>query len=211
MENNQITLIGSIYQEINLSHEILNEKFYEFVLEVSRLSDISDFLPITISERVFDLEQLTIGKKVKLTGQLRSYSNHYSENNKLKLTTFVKNIELVDDNIKDYNNIVLNGFICKQPIHRITTTKKEITDVIVAVNRTYKKSDYIPVILWNQNAHQGSKLIIGDNIKITGRLQSRNYIKRVDEEYAIQKIAYEVSTSKLEVYGNNKPKIIDEI
>lgn len=199
IQNNSITVIGKILTEYTFSHEVFGEKFYIFKLEVSRLSETMDILPITISERILDREMFKISSIVEVIGQIRSYNNIIDNKNHLMLTVFAKDINLFDKTNKNPNNVFLNGFLCKLPIYRTTPFGREIADILLAVNRSYNKSDYIPCISWGRNAKFTGKLIVGDNIKLSGRMQSRNYQKKTETGEVIEKTAYEVSISKLEV------------
>ena len=157
-ENNTVVITGNIVEECTFSHEVYGEGFYTFRLSSERLSDKADILPITISERLIDRELLRIGTKVDIVGQLRSYNNYSSKKNRLVLTVFAREIRLMDaDEEKNENQIVLNGFICKAPVYRKTPFGREIADILVAVNRAYNKSDYIPCIAWGRNARSGKK------------------------------------------------------
>lgn len=200
MDNNQASVIGTVEDEMTFSHEIYGEKFYIFTLSVPRLSEINDHIKIMISERLLDSQNINIGDRLEISGQFRSYNNFSGTSNKLILTLFAKDITFFDtDEHKNPNSIYLNGFICKEPIYRTTPFGREITDMLVAVNRTYNKSDYIPVIAWGRNARYCKNLSVGDNIKIWGRIQSRNYQKHISEEEIVTRIAYEVSINKLEI------------
>lgn len=202
LENNVIKLTGVINSNFKFSHEVYGEGFYNFEIKVTRLSKQEDILPVVISERLLDTKQLPMGTKVTIFGQVRTYNNNDLENNKSKLlmTVFTREIDIVDVVTAKMNNeVFLNGFICKEPVYRTTPFGREITDVLVAVNRSYNKSDYIPCISWGRNARYSGKLAIGDNIKIWGRMQSRNYQKKYEDGGVINKVAYEVSVSKIEV------------
>lgn len=199
LENNSVSIVGRIIEECKFSHEVYGEGFYVFKISSERLSDNEDVLPITVSERLIDKEQLTEGSIVDINGQLRSYNNYSDKKNKLVLTIFARDIEILDVlGEKNPNQIILNGFICKPPIYRKTPFGREIADLLIAVNRAYNKSDYIPCIAWGRNARYTVNLKVGDNIKIWGRIQSRNYQKRIGEKVE-DKIAYEVSISKIEI------------
>ncbi len=174
------------------------EKFYTFDLEVMRLSDSKDMLNITVSERLITEIGLEIGKDILVEGQLRSYNKFVNGSNKLILTVFARNIEDCLERSKNPNEIFLDGFICKDPVYRTTPFGREIADVLLAVNRAYNKSDYIPTIAWGRNSRFCKTLEVGDNIRIWGRLQSREYQKKVSDTEVIKKIAYEVSISKME-------------
>ena len=202
--NNEVTLMGTVEGDLSFSHEIYGETFYSFVLRVMRLSDICDFINITVSERLIQNMQISHGSKVSVDGQFRSYNNYSETGNRLLLTVFARDIEK-EDNLEDDrygqnpNSIYLNGFLCKAPVYRTTPFGREITDLLVAVNRAYNKSDYIPCIAWGRNARYSSGFNVGDNIKVWGRIQSREYQKKISEEECITKTAYEISISKMEV------------
>lgn len=201
LENNSVGIIGIIKSEPKFSHEVYGEGFYIFDVAVERLSENADVLPVTISERLIDKSLLIPDTVVKVNGQLRSYNNYTDKKNRLVLTIFARDVEILTDNDdKNPNQIYLNGFICKHPIYRTTPFGREIADILVAVNRAYNKSDYIPCISWGRNARFAGNLKIGDNIKIWGRIQSRKYQKKVGEEVE-EKTAYEVSISKIETQG----------
>lgn len=198
LDNNSVSLAGKITKECVFSHEIYGEGFYIFYIEASRLSENADILPITVSERLIEKELLKEGKIVKIKGQLRSYNNFQNKKNKLVLTIFAREIEFLSQEMeKNPNEIVLNGFICKKPVYRTTPFGREITDLLVAVNRAYNKSDYIPCIVWGRNARFAGNLEVGENIKLWGRIQSRKYQKKNGENIE-ERTAYEVSVSKIE-------------
>ena len=198
MLNNKIYLEGKVTSELEFSREMYGEGFYTFNLDVMRLSDSVDTLNITVSERLLSDMQLIIGSDVIVEGQLRSYNKFIDGSNKLILTVFARNIEPCMERSKNPNEIFLDGYICKEPIYRTTPFGREIADVLLAVNRAYNKSDYIPTIAWGRNSRFCQTLEVGDNIKVWGRLQSREYQKKVSENEVIKKIAYEVSISKME-------------
>ena len=203
-ENNTVLITGTVAEGCVFSHEVYGESFYMFRISSDRLSDKADILPVTISERLIDKELLQIGAKVKVMGQLRSYNNYNSKKNRLILTIFAREISLLEEEgIKMENQIFLNGFICKAPIYRKTPFGREISDILVAVNRAYNKSDYIPCIAWWRNARYMANLEVGANIRVWGRVQSRIYQKRVGEEVE-ERVAYEVSVSKIELPGHGE-------
>ena len=176
--NNEVVLKGTVISDVVFSHEIYGETFNKFVLKVPRLSENFDEVVITVSERLTDTKNIIIGQNVKIEGQFRSYNNYTETGNRLVLTVFSKTIEMCDDINDSPNSIYLNGFICKEPVYRTTPFGREICDVLVAVNRQYGKSDYIPCITWGRNAKFTGGLDVGTNIKIWGRIQSRNYRKK---------------------------------
>lgn len=200
-ENNIANISGKIISKPEYSHDIYGEAFYYFTVEIPRLSRSEDRLSVTVSERLIPLESLEIGKTVYVEGQFRSYNNYTGSGSKLLLTVFAREIKFVDaedDDCKNQNQIHLNGYICKKPIYRTTPFGREIADILVAVNRHYNKSDYIPCITWGRNARFTSNLKVGDNIKIWGRIQSREYQKKLESGETITRVAYEVSIAKIE-------------
>ncbi|WP_163194383.1 single-stranded DNA-binding protein [Clostridium thermarum] len=198
MLNNKIYLEGKVVSELVFSHEMYGEGFYIFNLEVPRLSDTKDVLAITVSERLLTGLDFKVGNDIIVEGQLRSYNKFVDGANRLILTVFARNIEPCLEKSKNPNQIFLDGFICKAPVYRTTPFGREIADMLLAVNRAYNKSDYIPTIAWGRNSRFCQTLTVGDNIRIWGRLQSREYQKRISEEETIKKVAYEVSISKME-------------
>lgn len=199
LQNNYIILSGQIESDFSYSHKVYGEAFYNFMLCSKRLSDTFDRLPVTISERLLTDIKAKKGQFVTITGQLRSYNNYSDGKTHLILTVFAKDISINDEKVKDINNIQLNGFICKTPVYRTTPFGREISDILLAVNRAYNKSDYIPIICWGRNARFSSTLEVGCNIAVTGRMQSRCYQKKISEDEVVERIAYEVSVSKIEL------------
>lgn len=212
IENNVVTISGKVVSDVEYSHEVYGEGFYSFYLDVPRLSDSSDKISVTFSERLVPKSKLQIGVPLEIEGQFRSYNSYKSESNKLVLTVFAREIIFAEEDrkIKNPNQIFLNGYICKNPIYRMTPFGREITDILIAVNRPYNKSDYIPCIAWGRNARYSQNLAIGDNIKIWGRIQSREYQKKLESGEAISKTAYEVSVSKMEICNGLQEKEADE-
>jgi len=201
IENNQVTLMGEIVSEFTYSHEIYGEGFYMVDMEVFRLSDSADIIPLMISERLLDTTQSYAGCKIAVLGQFRSYNRHEERKNKLVLSVFAREIEFIDEVAENgkTNQIFLDGYICKEPIYRKTPLGREIADLLLAVNRPYGKSDYIPCICWGRNARYASEFEVGSRCMVWGRIQSREYMKKISEEEAEKRIAYEVSVSKLEL------------
>lgn len=218
LENNSVVLVGKVTKEKVFSHEIYGEKFYTFDLSVSRLSGNADIIPVTISERLFKEEELVLEKKVKIKGQFRSYNSYENDRNRLILTVFAKDIIFLDDEneivaSKDFisNEVTLIGFVCKPPIFRETPFGREITDLLLAVNRAYNKSDYIPCIAWGRNARFCAKMAVGIEVKITGRVQSRPYEKKYEDGTIEQRMAYEVSVGNLEIIDDSQVKNDEEV
>lgn len=209
LDNNHITLVGKVTSEKKLSHEIYGEKFYIFNLSVPRLSGNYDSIPITISERLITEQGLPLETKISVTGQFRSYNSYEGEKNRLVLTVFAKNVEFLEDQEaeipvgKDFitNEVILDGYICRKPIYRKTPFGREIADLLLAVNRSYNKSDYIPCIAWGRNARFCENMPVGTELKIVGRVQSRAYEKKHEDGTIENRMAYEVSVGSLEVAG----------
>ena len=220
-DNNHLVLVGKVTSEKRFSHEIYGESFYIFDMEVPRLSDTSDVIPITVSERLMDDEKMQIGKKLIVKGQFRSYNSYENEKNRLILTVFAKDIifedkieesmqndETIKENVS--NEVVLCGYICKKPIYRQTPFGREIADILLAVNRAYNKSDYIPSIAWGRTARFCQNLPTGTEVKVIGRVQSRKYEKKHEDGTVEERVAYEVSISSLEVTNKDNEYIKKE-
>ena len=200
IENNRVSIIGEIVSDFRYSHQVYGEGFYIVDVAVSRLSELSDIIPLMVSERLVDVTENCEGRLVETSGQFRSYNRHEGLKNKLVLSVFVREWEFVDENPEagKTNQIYLDGFICKAPIYRKTPLGREIADLLIAVNRPYGKSDYIPCIAWGRNARFASTFEVGGKIQVWGRVQSREYVKKISEDEIEKHTAYEVSVSKLE-------------
>ena len=200
-KNNRVYFMGEIVSEASFSHEVYGEGFYELFVKVMRLSGQADILPVTISERLIQGNNLKVGSTVCALGQFRSYNKLENGRSRLMLTVFVREIvDMVPS--KNPNSIVLSGYLCKPPIYRTTPFNREIADLLVAVNRAYNKSDYIPCIAWGRNARFVQNLKVGDRIALSGRIQSREYQKRLSETDVVTMTAYEVSISKLAAFDD---------
>ena len=210
LENNYLTLVGKVTGEKEFSHEIYGERFYIFKLGIPRLSGNQDIIPITISERLIGEDGLQEGKKILVKGQFRSYNSYENEKNRLILTVFAKDIMEVEEKEEEEENeivrkdtitneVVLVGYICKKPIYRQTPFGREISDILLAVNRAYNKSDYIPCIAWGRTARFCQNLEVGSQVKVVGRVQSRTYEKKYEDGTSQTRVAYEVSIGSLEV------------
>jgi len=200
--NNFIDIGGRITSEFEFSHEIYGEGFYRFDVEVGRLSGAGDILPVTVSERIVDKEAMIPGQLVRINGQIRSYNNYVEvdKRNKLVLTVFARDLEIICDlPEQNPNEVFLDGYLCKPAVYRTTPFGREISDLLIAVNRSYNKSDYIPCIAWGRNARYASKLTVGDRVRLWGRMQSRQYQKRLETGEVLEKTAFEVSVSKIEI------------
>lgn len=201
IENNQVTVMGEIVSGFTYSHEIFGEGFYMMDVSVKRLSDSYDIIPVMVSERLLDVTENLEGTYICVNGQFRSYNRHEERKNRLVLSVFAREISFLEELEESArtNQIYLDGYICKEPIYRKTPLGREIADVLLAVNRPYGKSDYIPCICWGRNARYASTFKVGENVSVIGRIQSREYMKKLDEENVERRVAFEVSVSKLEL------------
>ena len=200
IENNRVSIIGEVVSEFEFSHEVFGEGFYLVNVSVNRLSDMVDIIPLMISERLVDVTKDYRGRKIEVSGQFRSYNRHEEKHNRLVLSAFARELKFLEeeDSLAPVNQIFLDGYICKPPVYRKTPLGREIADLLLAVNRPYGKSDYIPCICWGRNARYASAFEVGGHVLIWGRIQSREYMKRIGENETQKRIAYEVSVSKLE-------------
>ena len=200
IENNQVTIMGEVASRFTFSHEVFGEGFYMVDVLVKRLSNSEDRIPLMISERLIDVTKDYTGEFIMASGQFRSYNRHEEHKNHLVLSVFVREVAFVDEELDGAktNNILLDGYICKPPVYRKTPLGREIADLLLAVNRPYGKSDYIPCICWGRNARYASGFQVGEHVQILGRIQSREYIKKLSETETQKRVAYEVSVSKLE-------------
>ena len=200
IENNQVTIMGKVATEFSFSHEVFGEGFYMVEVEVKRLSNSEDRIPLMISERLIDVTQDYTGEYIMVHGQFRSYNRHEEQKNRLVLSVFVREISFMEEEPAGTttNSIWLDGYICKEPIYRKTPLGREIADLLLAVNRPYGKSDYIPCICWGRNARYASGFEVGEHVQLLGRIQSREYVKRISDTETEKRVAYEVSVSKLE-------------
>ena len=204
IENNRVCIIGEIVSEFTFSHEVFGEGFYIANVSVNRLSDMVDVIPLMISERLIDVTKDYRGMKIEVAGQFRSYNRHEGTKNKLVLSIFVRELRFIEEDEmpeeqSKSNQIFLDGFVCKPPIYRKTPLGREIADILVAVNRPYGKSDYIPCIAWGRNARFAGGLEVGSHLQVSGRIQSREYTKKIGEDEVERRVAYEVSVSKIDL------------
>ena len=202
IENNRVTIVGEVVSEFEFSHEVYGEGFYTLNISVNRLSDSVDIIPLMISERLVDVTEDLRGVIIEASGQFRSYNRHEENKNRLMLSIFVRELQLYDNYEEENstNQIFLDGYICKPAIYRRTPLGREIADVLIAVNRPYGKSDYIPCIAWGRNARFAAGFEVGSHIQIYGRIQSREYVKKISEDECERRTAYEVSVSKIEYF-----------
>ena len=206
IENNQLTVMGEIVSEFSYSHEIFGEGFYMVDVKVQRLSESHDIIPVMVSERLLDVSENYVGMLICVNGQFRSYNRHEERKNRLVLSVFAREIEFLEEveESSKTNQIYLDGYICKEPIYRKTPLGREIADLLLAVNRPYGKSDYIPCICWGRNARYANGFKVGERCAVWGRIQSREYMKKLDEEHVEKRVAFEVSVSKLELLGEEE-------
>ena len=199
--NNQVTIAGEVVSEFTFSHEVYGEHFYIVNIAVCRLSNSYDVIPVMVSERLIDVTSDYRGCVLQVSGQFRSYNRHEENRNRLVLSVFAREAVLAsqeDEDEQNPNHIFLDGYVCKHPVYRKTPLGREIADVLLAVNRPYGNSDYIPCICWGRNARFADKFEVGSHIQIWGRIQSREYQKKIAEDQYEKRVAYEVSVSKLE-------------
>ena len=200
MDNNQVTIVGTVDSEFTYSHEVFGEGFYMLEVVVSRLSHMEDRIPLMVSERLVDVTESCMGKIVEVHGQFRSYNKHEEGRNRLILSVFVREFSFVGEEgtLTRPNSIYLDGYICKPPVYRMTPLGREIADLLMAVNRPYGKSDYLPCICWGRNARFAGKFEVGTHIHLWGRIQSRTYQKRLEDDVVEKRTAYEISVNKIE-------------
>ena len=198
MNNNKVFLCGRVSSEPEFSHETFGEGFYEIKLSVPRLSEHMDIIPIIVSEKLLTKEIFSVGNTIAIKGQFRSYNKIIGEKSRLMLTVFVREIIEIDNSMNP-NIIEIEGFVCKPPVYRTTPFKREICDVLVAVNRAYNKSDYLPCIAWGRNARYIRDIDVGTKVSIVGRIQSREYQKKYSETEIETKTAYEISVNKIQL------------
>ncbi len=199
IEDNEARMIGVVRSCLTYSHEVHGEEFYHFLIGAQRLSENEDVIVVTVSEKMLSGIQIEPGLPLEVVGQFRSYNNYTENGIRLVLTLFAKELYLAEYPTEAVNEVYLNGYICKDITYRVTPFGREIADVLLAVNRAYNKSDYIPCIVWGRNARFAKKLAVGQNIKLWGRMQSREYQKKISETETVTKTAYEVSVSRIDV------------
>lgn len=198
VENNNVVLVGEVTSAPVFSHKVYGEGFYVFGMNVVRSSGTADTLPVMVSDRMCCIDAINVGDLFEVTGQFRSYNKHDGEKARLILSVFATEMFVVEEN-NNKNQIKLDGYICKEPKYRTTPAGREIADILVAVNRDYGKSDYIPCICWGRNAKFATGFEVSDHVKLQGRIQSREYNKQNSEGELEIKIAYEVSASQIEL------------
>ena len=210
IENNQVSVMGRIVTGFTFSHQVFGEGFYMMDILVKRLSDSEDRIPVMVSERLIDITQDYVGEYIEIHGQFRSYNRHEERKNRLVLSVFAREVKFIEEmeESSKTNQIYLDGYICKEPVYRKTPLGREIADLLLAVNRPYGKSDYIPCICWGRNARYAEHFKVGERCAIWGRIQSREYMKKLDEENVEKRVAFEVSVSKLELLEEARESIL---
>ena len=205
-DNNQVSIAGEVVSEFTYSHDVFGEGFYVLEISVSRLSESNDIIPVMVSERLINVKNSYVGMFVQINGQFRSYNRHEENKNRLVLSVFAREITVSEEEteVAKPNYIFLDGYVCKQPVYRKTPLGREIADVLLAVNRPYGKSDYIPCICWGRNARFADSFEVGGRVQVWGRIQSREYQKKLSETEYEKRVAYEVSVSKLEYIRNEE-------
>lgn len=211
INNNNITLVGVVEREPEYSHEVFGEGYYIFIIKCSRTSGNKDVLPVMISDRLVDIREIKVGQVVTVSGQIRSFNRHIDDvKSKLILSVFAREFEVLAQDPEELpfenntNMVILDGYICKPPIYRCTPKGREVADILVAVNRPYGKSDYIPCIAWGRNARFAGGLEVGEHIRIQGRFQSREYAKKISDNEIETRVAYEVSVSRIDYAEEGK-------
>lgn len=190
---NRIIISGKVEEGPEFSHKIYRKKFYRFFISSERISGISDVIPVLISEDF--LEEIKVGERIGVDGEIRTYNKHNAEKNKLEIYIFLKTF--FDPLDHDENYVEIDGYLCKAPTYRETPFGREISDILIATNRQYGRSDYIPSIVWGRYARRTSKKAIGTRIFAKGRIQSREYIKKLDNEEIETRVAYELSINTI--------------
>lgn len=199
---NEVHVIGRVKEDPQFDHEVCGEKFFKTHISIERTSGTIDLIPCLLSERLRVIEKIKSGAKVNIYGSFRSFNDRSGEKSRLILNLFAEHIDIADEE-SDFNKIEAEGYICKEPVYRTTPLGRDIADVLLAVNRAYGKSDYIPCICWGRNARFVSTLEVGTRLRVQGRIQSRNYMKKLSETESETRTAYEVSIQRMEVVNEN--------
>ena len=199
--NNQVNIYGEVVSDFTFSHEVYGEGFYMVYLSVKRLSQVFDRIPLMVSERLIDVNRDYRGMFMEASGQFRSYNRHEENHNRLVLSVFVRDLHIdeTEQEVEKPNYIFLDGYLCKPPVYRKTPLGREIADLLMAVNRPYGKSDYIPCICWGRNARYADGFSVGEHVQLWGRIQSREYQKQIGDDEYETRVAYEISVSKLDL------------
>ena len=197
MQTNRVLLCGTPLSEPVFSHASRLEQFYTFPLEVARLSGTVDRLNVILREEQRQELRPSRAGLLRVQGELRSFNNHSGQGSRLVITVFARTLEKPETNLWQ-NEVELCGTLCRRPGYRITPLGREISDLMVAVHRHYGRSDYLPCIVWGQNARRAASCSVGDRVHLLGRMQSRDYVKTLDGKTEVH-TAYEVSVSDIEL------------
>ena len=205
-EHNQVIMSGTVLQPLTMSHSAYGEDFYGTVLSVARRSGLLDRIPILIPGRILGSDMHCLGQRIQSRGQYRSWTQHEQGRNHLILQVFVTELSFLGRSgpaACSRNDIYLDGYVCRDPIYRLTPRGREIAEMLLAVGRAYNKSDYLPCICWGTNARAAQSMKSGAHVRIWGRIQSRIYHKSLLPEDGgsrdyIEKTAYEISVARME-------------
>lgn len=198
LTNNKVLISGKLDSNFTYSHQLFGETFYQTTLKIKRLSGCQDFIPVIVSDKLIDVTQKNAGRFLTIHGQFHSHNYYENGRTHLKLYIFAQEIQMLEEKDAHYENkIFLDGYLCRPPVYRLTPLKREIADFLLAVNRSYGKSDYIPGICWSDNAQEIATYPVGTRVTLSGRIQSREYVKKMDDGHPIRKIAYEISVSNI--------------
>ncbi len=198
MESNLAELCGAVLTELKFSHKTYGEIFYTFVLGIERRSGYIDEINIMVSERLIFDNPPRINDYIEIKGQVRTYNEILEGRNKLNVVVFAKEIYTSENFGYNENYVYLEGFLCKEPVKRTSPLGRDICDLMLAVNRMYNKSDYVPCIAWGRNAGYAESLSVGTKLSIEGRIQSREYRKKLEDGTSETRKAFEVSIVKIE-------------
>lgn len=203
-ENNYVRITGYVEKFI-YNHTAYDERFYSSFVHSQRRSGTVDDIPVIASEYLVKKDDLD-GKYVEIDGEFRPMNMEVEGKSKLILQLFVKNIRIVKtkESADDENEIILDGFLVKNPIYRVTPNGRQIAELMIAVNRPLGRSDYIPCICWGKSAKWAENLEVGTEIFVQGRIQSREYIKRLSEDESEIRTAYEVSIGRMVTKNGNR-------
>lgn len=199
-EASSVRLSGRVLNEPVFNHKTYGEAFYMIVLGIFRRSGYEDKIRLIVSEKILRGRSPRKSELLEVSGQIRTYNRETEGRSKLEVTVFVREMAYRKEAGFEYENSVsIEGFICKAPIRRTSPLGREICDLMIAVNRMYNKSDYIPCIAWGRNASYCESLNVGDKVYIEGRIQSREYRKYTEDGQQEIRTAYEVSAVKAEL------------
>lgn len=194
---NQVRLCGTMETAPGFSHENHGRQFYSFVLGVERLSGTVDRLRILADLELLEQADCAWGERVLVTGQIRSYNQISDTGRHLIISVYANGLELTDE--APDNQVQLTGVLCRDPVYRRTPLGREICDGMLAVSRPCRRTDYLPCIFWGRTAREMARLTSGARISLTGRLQSREYTKLLEDGSSLRRTAYEISAVTAEL------------